>query len=455
MADQNSDILLNLNPPGMTADEVARRGRSDAKVDIPDAERTDDPSLLPKPGGGLGNETLAEGGVQDYEFQVEDSTVSVGESGREVQQVIATTVQADESSSFDQGVAQFSVGPTGSRTGGTRDRSGSNAADTEEVNTTEPPADQVSEEAVATPAVTPAVAPIVTGTFAGPSNTPPVLVVTLINSFIEDAPGNQVGSLVAIYTVSDAQGNPVTVTLSDTTNYALDGNGSVTLTAAGLALVNNGEDLPAFTLTPNDGAINSAAVLVDPSVTELNDAATVSSAVVTLEETDAPLTTSGTLTVSDVDNEEAFTANTIVGDKGTFTIDADCNWTFTAKSVFNELNVGESVSETFTVATVDGTTSTVQITINGTNDAAVATFTTAQAVNEDGAVIGGQLTATDVDTLSSRLTYSLVGQAIPGLIINPNGSWSFNPGDAAYQSLSAGARQVLVVTYQVRRSWRC
>ncbi|MDQ1263886.1 MAG: large repetitive protein, partial [Campylobacterota bacterium] len=62
------------------------------------------------------------------------------------------------------------------------------------------------------------------------------------------------------------------VTLSDTTNYALDGAGSVTLTAAGLALVNSGADLPAFTLTPNDGTVDGTPANVDPAVSAVNDA---------------------------------------------------------------------------------------------------------------------------------------------------------------------------------------
>ncbi|WP_180047758.1 BapA prefix-like domain-containing protein, partial [Acinetobacter sp. YH12209] len=83
-------------------------------------------------------------------------------------------------------------------------------------------------------------------------NDAPTITITQTNNFTEDAAGNAVGSVVATFTTADEENDPVTVTLSDTINYALDGN-TVVLTAAGLALVNKGEDLPAFTLTPNDG----------------------------------------------------------------------------------------------------------------------------------------------------------------------------------------------------------
>src|SRR5690606_1137942 len=68
-------------------------------------------------------------------------------------------------------------------------------------------------------------------------NDVPTLTVTLVNDFTEDS-GAAVGDIVASYTTYDEEGSAVTVTLSDTTNYALDGSGNVTLTAAGLALVN-------------------------------------------------------------------------------------------------------------------------------------------------------------------------------------------------------------------------
>ena len=42
------------------------------------------------------------------------------------------------------------------------------------------------------------------------------------------------------------------------------------------------------------------------------------------------------------------------------------------------LNVGGTLTDTFTVTTVDGTTQLVTVTINGANDAAVISGTTAE-----------------------------------------------------------------------------
>ncbi|HFQ5433441.1 TPA: VCBS domain-containing protein, partial [Vibrio vulnificus] len=96
--------------------------------------------------------------------------------------------------------------------------------------------------------------------------------------------------------------------------------------------------------------------LVTITINGTNDAATVSSATVAVDETDKAVTTSGTLTSTDVDNpDNAFTPDSITGTHGNLTIDAHGHWVFTANSAFNQLNVGDKVEETFTVTSVDGT----------------------------------------------------------------------------------------------------
>ncbi|WP_390521848.1 VCBS domain-containing protein, partial [Vibrio fortis] len=120
-----------------------------------------------------------------------------------------------------------------------------------------------------------------------------------------------------------------------------------------------------FTVTSADGTPSTIKVTINGT----NDAAMVSSATVAVDETDTAITTSGTLTSTDVDNpDNTFTPDTITGTHGDLTIDANGHWVFTANSAFNQLNVGDKVEETFTVASVDGTPSTIKVTINGTND---------------------------------------------------------------------------------------
>ena len=76
------------------------------------------------------------------------------------------------------------------------------------------------------------------------------------------------------------------------------------------------------------------------------------------------------------------------------------------------LNVGDTLTDTFTAVTVDGTAQVVTITINGTNDAAVitgdATGTVAEAGGVDNGTPGtptatGDLNSTDVDNPNDAL----------------------------------------------------
>ena len=75
---------------------------------------------------------------------------------------------------------------------------------------------------------------------------------------------------------------------------------------------------------------------------------------------------------------------------GTYQVAANGTWTYTlnsAHTTINALGAGQSTSDTFTIYTEDGTTQTVTITINGTNDTptlvAASPGTDAGAVTED------------------------------------------------------------------------
>ena len=73
------------------------------------------------------------------------------------------------------------------------------------------------------------------------------------------------------------------------------------------------------------------------------------------------------------------------------------------------LNVGQTLTDTFTATTVDGTAQLVTVTINGANDAAVITGPVTGTVTEAGGVNNGtpgtptatgNLNSTDVDNPS-------------------------------------------------------
>ncbi|MEZ8982807.1 VCBS domain-containing protein, partial [Vibrio splendidus] len=190
-----------------------------------------------------------------------------------------------------------------------------------------------------------------------------------------------------------------------------------------------------FTVTSVDGTPSTIKVTINGT----NDAATVSSATVAIDETDKAVTTSGTLTSTDVDNtDNTFTPDSVVGSNGDLTIDANGHWTFTANSAFNQLNVGDKVEETFTVSSVDGTASTIKVTINGTNDKATVSTATVSVDETDKAVTtSGTLTSTDVDNPDNAFTPDSIAGTNGDLTIDGNGHWSFT-ANSAFNQLNVG-----------------
>ncbi|MBR8657749.1 VCBS domain-containing protein, partial [Achromobacter sp. Marseille-Q0513] len=99
-------------------------------------------------------------------------------------------------------------------------------------------------------------------------------------------------------------------------------------------------------------------------------------------------TATGKLDVVDPDKGEAvFKPQTdFKGEHGTFSIDANGKWTYTLDDTDPEvqaLGAKDFLTEKFTVTTADGTTGTVTITINGTNDKPTITGQAAGDVTED------------------------------------------------------------------------
>jgi VCBS repeat-containing protein len=129
-----------------------------------------------------------------------------------------------------------------------------------------------------------------------------------------------------------------------------------------------------------------------------------------LTETNAPLTTSGNVTVTDLDaGENKVIAQTgTAGTYGTFTVTENGAWTYTTSSALNQLNAGQVVNEIFTLTSKDGTaTIPVIVKITGSNDTASATVSAVAAVNEaaygtTGATVdvnvANYVTITDADT---------------------------------------------------------
>ncbi|PTP82218.1 VCBS domain-containing protein [Vibrio splendidus] len=220
-------------------------------------------------------------------------------------------------------------------------------------------------------------------------------------------------------------------------DLTIDANGHWTFTAnSAFNQLNVGDKVEeTFTVTSVDGTPSTIKVTINGT----NDKATVSTATVSVDETDKAVATSGTLTSTDVDNpDNAFTPDSIAGTNGDLTIDANGHWTFTANSAFNQLNVGDKVEETFTVSSVDGTPSTIKVTINGTNDAATVSSATVSVDETDSAITtSGTLTSTDLDNPDNAFTPGSISGTNGDLTIDANGHWTFN-ANSAFNQLNVG-----------------
>ncbi|UVM51926.1 VCBS domain-containing protein [Pseudomonas sp. B21-015] len=187
-----------------------------------------------------------------------------------------------------------------------------------------------------------------------------------------------------------------------------------------------------FSVQVSDGLGGVDTQLVTVTVTGSNDAAVLSSASVTLTETNAPLTTGGSLTVSDIDSPESFQAQSgTTSANGIFAIDTTGNWSYTANSAFDALNVGDSLADTFAVFSADGTETSVSVTINGTNDAPVTDLNgggagndaTAAFTEQTSVLIAPSATITDIDSanltsMTATLTVRPDGNASESLSLN-------------------------------------
>ena len=190
-----------------------------------------------------------------------------------------------------------------------------------------------------------------------------------------------------------------------------------------------------LTVTSVDG---TASETITVTINGTNDGATISgSKAGTVSEDGAAQTASGTLTVADVDTGEnhfqAVAASDLVTTYGTFAFNpATGVWGYTLNNDaanVQALKAGQSVTDTLTVTSVDGTASeTITVTINGTNDGATISGSKAGTVSEDGAAqtASGTLTVADVNT--GETTSRRLRRAIS----SPPGTFAFNPATGVW-----------------------
>jgi VCBS repeat-containing protein len=200
-----------------------------------------------------------------------------------------------------------------------------------------------------------------------------------------------------------------------------------------------------FTAVSVDG---SASEVITITINGTNDIPTLGGVVSGSVTEDGATLASGTLTVSDVDaGESSFAAQSnVAGSYGTFSLNSAGVWTYTldnANTDVQALGAGDSLTETFTAVSVDGSASEViTITINGTNDIPTLGGVVSGNVTEDGATLAsGTLTVSDVDAGESSFTaQSNVAGSYGTFSLNSAGVWTYTLDNANtdVQALGAG-----------------
>ncbi|MEV8703141.1 VCBS domain-containing protein, partial [Mesorhizobium ciceri] len=216
--------------------------------------------------------------------------------------------------------------------------------------------------------------------------------------------------------------------------FDLDANGNWTYTASSA----HDEFVAGTTYTDTFNVVSAdgTATTVTIHILGTNDAAVLSADVRDLTEADtaAAISTSGTLTISDVDSDPHFVPQVAAaGSYGTFDLDANGNWTYTASSAHDEFAAGTTYTDTFNVVSADGTATTVTIHILGTNDAAVLSADVRDLTEADTAAAistSGTLTISDVDSDPHFVPQVAAAGSYGTFDLDANGNWTYTASSA-------------------------
>ncbi|VVP99103.1 hypothetical protein PS934_02349 [Pseudomonas fluorescens] len=198
-----------------------------------------------------------------------------------------------------------------------------------------------------------------------------------------------------------------------------------------------------FSVQVSDGLGGVDTQLVTITVTGTNDAAVLSADIANLTETNAAvdISTTGTLTISDVDSAATFVAQTnTAGSYGQFSIGTGGAWTYVANSAHNEFAAGTTYTDTFAVSSADGTLTSVTVHILGTNDAAVLSADIANLTETNAAVdisTTGTLTISDVDSAATFVTQTNTAGSYGQFSIGTGGAWTY-VANSAHNEFAAG-----------------
>jgi len=207
---------------------------------------------------------------------------------------------------------------------------------------------------------------------------------------------------------TDPDGAPLTVTLESHPQFGvvqLIEDGTFTYTPH-----ENFSGTDTFTYRASDGGTGESIGHVTITVEPTPDAAVIAGNLSATITEDHGTLQAGQLTVTDPDEGESeFQPQTDVSaEYGTFQLEANGNWTYQLDPAkVQHLNMGDTANDTLTVRTLDGTAHSLEVNIQGVNDAPTIAFDSMSELRVVGQPIDITAQADDADNANETLTYTL------------------------------------------------
>ena len=262
---------------------------------------------------------------------------------------------------------------------------------------------------------------------------------------LASASGDEDTSISASVVVSDVDNTSFSYSVDTPTKGGVSINSSGLWTYAPSAN-SNGAD--SFTVTVFDGSGGSVTQTISLTVNPVNDAAIFGgSRHGAVTEDSGSTTANGTVTVSDIDSpaEAVFALSTSAGltNRGVFIFTAATGaWSYSVDNAnLQSLGAGVTHDDTLGIASADGSTTTLSVTLTGVDDPAVVSGDFTGSVTEDSATIlstSGQLNVTDVDGVAESVFSTLVSSAngnLGSLSISTSGAWSYSLANSLIEAM--------------------
>ncbi|MGL5073112.1 MAG: VCBS domain-containing protein, partial [Aeromonas salmonicida] len=266
---------------------------------------------------------------------------------------------------------------------------------------------------------------------------------------VSDADQGQAKFVVGAGVASNGALGNLSIAENGTWSYNVD-NSKVQYLGLGETRVEN------FTVQSVDGTTHTVSI----TITGVNDGAVVTgddrgSVTEDLNVVSGKLTDTGVLTVSDADQGQAkFVVGAGVasaGALGNLSIAENGTWSYNVdNSKVQYLGLGETRVENFTVQSVDGTTHTVTVVINGTNDLPTLSISNGATVSEEGLPNGiidtnGNPDTTDAKSMSGTISVGDVDSS--SVAVSLGGPAGLTSGGSAVQwSWDAGSKTLVGYT---------